>query len=278
MKKKALMSIVLLAFVTAGTVFAQSPTLDKLNFVARKSGNQNWYEAQAANTSISGAVVIPATYNNLSVTGIQSGAFRNCINITSVTIPASVTGIGTTAFFTCSNLTSVTFVGSNTSFSARGVSSDSFPAAKDLNDKYQAGGAGTYTRPAGGTVWTKQAAASAPAPNTSLEGSWRVQPSGNIIINISGNTAVFSYYNPTGTLGKSATDKGYIKVGDQAFRNLSSTGNLTWSGQVLRVTYNTRTPDVATGTTWDNLTITMDPSGITFTDSTGSTYIRAGIQ
>jgi hypothetical protein len=200
------------------------------------------------------------------------------IAITSVTIPASMTVIAGSTFRECPTLTSVTFMGSNISFSSspKGNSMDSFPAAGDLQAKYQAGGAGTYTRSAGGTVWTKTA--SVPVVNYSLDGSWRVQPSGNIIINISGNTAVFSYYNPSGTLGKSATDKGYIKVGDQAFRNLRSTGNITWSGQVLRVTYNTRTPDVATGTTWDNLTITMDPSGITFTDSTGSTYIRAGIQ
>ena len=112
----------------------------------------------------------------------------------------------------------------------------------------------------------------------SLEGSWRIQPNGNIIIEISGNTAVYNYINFTSALSKNAVDKGYVKVGTQYFRNLRSTGNLTWSVQVLEITFNTSNRDVATGTRWVDYTITMDPSGNTFTESDGTKWIRAGIQ
>jgi hypothetical protein len=158
MKKRALVSLVLLTFVTVGAAFAQSATLDKLKFAV--SGNDQ--TVTMANTSISGAVVIPDTYNNKPVNRIGVNGFRNCSAITSVTIPASVTSIASAAFNGCTNLTSVTFGGSNTSFSG----TDAFPSnsGNELRDKYKAGGAGTYTRSAGGTVWTKQASASAPAP------------------------------------------------------------------------------------------------------------------
>jgi hypothetical protein len=112
----------------------------------------------------------------------------------------------------------------------------------------------------------------------SLNGSWRREPAGLEIINISGDSAVLSYYNPTSAQGKSSVEKGYFKVGTQVWRNLRSTGNLTWSVQNLGITFNTSNPDVVTGTQWYNVTITMDPSGDTFTVSDGSKYIRAGIQ
>jgi hypothetical protein len=95
-------------------------------------------------TVTSGAVVIPATYNNLPVTQIRPDAFKGTA-ITSVTIPDSVTYIDVAAFSGCASLTSVTFGGANTS--------GDFPAG-DLAQKYKAGGAGTYTR--SGTTWTKK--------------------------------------------------------------------------------------------------------------------------
>lgn len=53
-------------------------------------------------------IVIPAIYKGLPVTSIGDGAFYNCVDITSVTIPNSVTSIGFRSFLLCPNLTSVT--------------------------------------------------------------------------------------------------------------------------------------------------------------------------
>ena len=125
----------------------------------------------------------------------------------------------------------------------------------------------------------------------SLEGSWRLQPSGEIFLSISGNTAVFTDFarNLSIPVWQDAKNKGYIKVGDQYLRNLRSTGNLTWSGQFLSVlgnsnrtvatgtTWNNSNRNVATGTRWTNTTLTMNSNG-TFTMSDGATFISAGIQ
>jgi len=175
MKKKVLMGLVLLAIIGTSAVFAQAPTLDKLTFAASTAG----YTAMQKDRNISGAVVIPDTYNNKpvigvvtfganpnitsvtipnSVTEIGINAFYNCTGIKSITIPASVTKINNGAFRGCTNLTSVTFQGqASTTLNNAGDSLASASFDGDLGSKYQAGGPGTYTRTTTGrgSVWTK---------------------------------------------------------------------------------------------------------------------------
>jgi hypothetical protein len=117
--------------------------------------------------------------------------------------------------------------------------------------------------------------ANAPVSSSALDGNWRIEPAGDVFIFISGNNAVFSgLYNPGGRFG-SAVSKGYIKEGDQYLRNLRSTGNSIWSGQILDITYNNSNPNVATGTRWVDCTLTKD--GVTFTVNAVK-WIQAGVQ
>jgi hypothetical protein len=92
----------------------------------------------------------------VSVKSIGNFAFYNT-KLTSITIPANVTSIGNQAFALCSSLNSVTFDG--TIASANFNTNSPFPG--DLRTKFYAtdstnGTAGTYTRSAGGSTWSKQ--------------------------------------------------------------------------------------------------------------------------
>jgi len=98
----------------------------------------------------------------------------------------------------------------------------------------------------------------------SLDGVWK-RSDNSETVTISGSSGVFTSLNKTEGSGKDAQDKGYFKVGGQRLRNLKSTGNLTWSGQLLNITIITSNPNVATGTNWGNTTITMSEDGKTIT-------------
>lgn len=79
-----------------------SPTLDKLKFEI--SPDETYYIVSAANTEISGEVVIPSTYKGLPVKSIANLAFSECLSLTSISIPDSVTYIGMGAFNMCDSL------------------------------------------------------------------------------------------------------------------------------------------------------------------------------
>ena len=73
-----------------------------------------------------GNVVIPE-----NVTAIGSGAFSDCVNVTSVTIPNGVTSIGSSAFSGCTGLTSITIPDSVTSISN---TNSTFSGCNNLTD------------------------------------------------------------------------------------------------------------------------------------------------
>jgi hypothetical protein len=125
-------------------------------------------------------------------------------------------------------------------------------------------GGGNDNTPGGGTT------------TYSLDGYWEMGNAGyaGLVVNIIGSTGVVTQINnSSNALTQSAIDNGYLKVGTQWFRNLSKTGDRTWTGQTLSIQYYTSAPNVAVSTTWVNCTITMNANGQSFQES-GNTYVR----
>ena len=88
------------------------PSFDRLSVVVTCD------EENSSNYSFK-TIIIPAQIvckrYNYPVTSIGNKAFKNCRNLTSITIPNSVTRIGNKAFKDCQNLTSITIPNSVTS-------------------------------------------------------------------------------------------------------------------------------------------------------------------
>jgi hypothetical protein len=127
----------------------------------------------------------------------------------------------------------------------------------------------SFTMPANAVTVTANFTASI---NLSLDGVWQLGSS-TALVTISGSTGVITQWPTTGGgITQSAFDKGYIKIGDPYYKNLTKTGDLTWTGQVLQVTYNNSAPNVATGTGWTSVTITLNANGQTYYD--GGTWTR----
>ena len=95
--------------------------------------------------------------------------------------------------------------------------------------------------------------------NYSINGIWGAESGWRITA--SGSTGILTNLGSPGPLTTSAIDKGYITLGDQLWRNVTSTGNLTWSGQTLSIRYYTNSPNVAIGTVWSDSTFTMSGNG-----------------
>lgn len=114
MKKTILFLSLLLSSIG---VFAQNFTYGGLNYSV-VSANSHTCRVEI-NSEASGAVIIPesVTYNEATytVTSITGRAFRNCTDITSVTIPSSITSIGYSVFQGCTGISSVTFNATNCS-------------------------------------------------------------------------------------------------------------------------------------------------------------------
>jgi hypothetical protein len=98
-------------------------------------------------------------------------------------------------------------------------------------------------------------------PVPTLNGVW--ESPGGFVITINGSTGVYNQFSSTSYV-QDAVNKRLIKAGDQGFRNLSSTGALTWSGQGRGFRFNTNVPDVCTGVEWYNCTITLNADNQSF--------------
>jgi len=106
-------------------------------------------------------------------------------------------------------------------------------------------------------------------PNLSLNGVWMRDGNG-LLINISGSTATWISFG-SDTLWQDAGNRGYTSIGGQEWRNLTKTGNLTWSGQELLHWYNTSNPNVCIGVTWNDFEITMSADGNSISTYYGAT-------
>ncbi len=120
MKKRivqiALLATVLLALLAVCTACKNGSggkDLDKSTFVKGTEGLEytlfgNSYIASGIGTAAETDIVIASHYEGVPVTGIFSEAFKDCTNLTGVTIPDTVKLIGDEAFNNCLGLTSVT--------------------------------------------------------------------------------------------------------------------------------------------------------------------------
>jgi len=90
------------------TEYEYTPELEYELINDQGSSNNGTYRV-ISGAAMSGAVEIPAIYNQKAVTEIGDFAFDHCTSLTSITIPASITSIGKTAFHKCTSLTDITF-------------------------------------------------------------------------------------------------------------------------------------------------------------------------
>ena len=73
------------------------------------SNDGTYYICSGIGTCTDTDLVIASEIDGVPVTSIGDRAFRNCTNLTSITIPDSVTSIGALAFGVCNKLTSISF-------------------------------------------------------------------------------------------------------------------------------------------------------------------------
>jgi uncharacterized protein YjdB len=127
----------------------------------------------------------------------------------------------------------------------------------------------TVTTLDGGRTATCSVTVTSGNPTPSINGTWGL--SSGYRITISGSSGVINAIGSS-DLMVDAASKGYIHVGDTVVRNLNSTGNLTWSGELMGITY---TEDFlgnveATGTGWRNTVFTLSSDGNTLSTSTSA--------
>ena len=108
---------------------------------------------------------------------------------------------------------------------------------------------------------------------TSLNDTW-VAGGGAAVVTINGSSGTITQIGGGPARWQDAVNKGLIRVGNQYFRNLRKTGDLTWTGQELQIKRETST-NAAVDVEWFNTIITMSVDGQTiYTSSSGTTFTR----
>ena len=79
-----------------------------LEYSFDKYGSHYGYVVTDIGSCTDNNVIIPSEYKSRTVKSIGDNAFKDCIGITSITIPDSVTSIGYSAFSGCKGLTKIT--------------------------------------------------------------------------------------------------------------------------------------------------------------------------
>ncbi len=107
MKQKLLLLLTILLSATTmwaavGDTFTSNRLRYKVTSESPKTVQLTGYSKEPT-----GVLTIPATVNGYTVTSIATIAFRNCSDLTSVSIPDGVTSIGSNAFSGCEGITSV---------------------------------------------------------------------------------------------------------------------------------------------------------------------------
>ena len=123
-----------------------------------------------------------------------------------------------------------------------------------------------------------------PQPNLSLNGTWEFtsgyssNPSVGYIpgnqkeqVTVSGNSGYLTR-SDNSPLSQDAAKKGYLNVGDLFWRNIRSTGNLTWSGEHFLILTRSGAANVVGVVGWASCTITMSSDGKTITKAGSWSY------
>lgn len=109
----------ILVIPNISNAYTYSDTEQGIEWSYALDGSNNVINLKCNTTGKTGAVTIPSTIEgktviSLSGGGYSSGAFSNCMGITSVTIPNTIAIIGSNAFCNCTGLKSVTIPNSVT--------------------------------------------------------------------------------------------------------------------------------------------------------------------
>ena len=203
-------------------------------------------------TGLSGAISIPSTLDNKTVTRIGAYAFRLCENITSVTIPDSVTFISDEAFLYCSGLKSVTIGNSVATISVQAFYQCTQLSSINIPDSVTSIGSNVFlstssnltitmkTKTFGGTIYTSP---TAPGPDITFFGNTSVTlvepPPPPLTMTITSSTVTSgSTTNNTPialTFTSSASTTDFV-VGDISLTN-GTLSPLSGSGAVYNATF-----------------------------------------